>query len=221
MSIQSEKRIKTLEYVSGLILAFASNKAQIVAVDGVDGSGKTMFADELVSFLQLSSRKVIRASVDGFHNPRVVRYRNGKTPESFYRDSYDYEKLKEELLDPFKKGGDSKCRLAVFDHLKDSPILNEKIEFDSQSILVFDGIFLHRPELRAYWDFSIFLDVDFGVSIPRIAQRDKGFGSPDPAAESNRRYVEGQKIYLAECEPKKLAHLVIDNNDLSNPMILN
>src|SRR4029453_49932 len=52
-------------------------------------------------------------------------------------------------------------------------------------ILVFDGIFLHRPELRAYWDYSVFLEVAFAVSIPRGAQRDDS--SPDPEAASNQR----------------------------------
>jgi hypothetical protein len=38
-----------------------------VAIDGVDGVGKTTLADELVAPLQLLGRDVIRASIDGFH----------------------------------------------------------------------------------------------------------------------------------------------------------
>jgi hypothetical protein len=37
-------------------------------------------------------------------------------------------------------------------------------------VVVFDGIFLHRPELREF-------EVDFDVSIPRGAGR--GYGDPD------------------------------------------
>jgi hypothetical protein len=70
-----------------------------------------------------------------------------------------------------------------------------------------------------YWDFSIFLDVDFSISIPRGAQRGEGFGSPDPGAQSNLRYIEGQKLYLKECQPKSLATLVIDNNNLLQPRV--
>jgi uridine kinase len=82
---------------------------------------------------------------------------------------------------------------------------------------VFDGIFLHRPELRRYWDFSIFLDVGFDVSIPRGAQR--GEGSADVDAPENRRYVEGQKIYLRDCEPRKFATVTVNNEDLAAPYI--
>ena len=81
-----------------------------------------------------------------------------------------------------------------------------------------DGIFLHRPELRDIWDVSIFLDVAFEVSVGRCARRDGT--SPDPEAAANRRYVEGQMLYLRTCDPRVRATLAIDNNDLSSPFIL-
>ena len=77
---------------------------------------------------------------------------------------------------------------------------------------------MHRPELRAYWDLSIFLNTLFDVSVPRTARR--GGGSPEVDAESNRRYVEGQRLYMTECSPKSLATLVVDNNDLENPSLV-
>ena len=49
-----------------------------VGIDGVDGVGKTTLADELLEPLRRGGRSVIRASIDGFHNPRSVRYRLGR-----------------------------------------------------------------------------------------------------------------------------------------------
>ena len=43
-----------------------------VAIDGVDGAGKTTFAEELADILRMLPREVIRASVDGFHHPRAL-----------------------------------------------------------------------------------------------------------------------------------------------------
>lgn len=86
------------------------------------------------------------------------------------------------------------------------------------TVLVFDGIFLHRPELRDDWDVSVFLDVGFEVSIPRGAAR--GYGDPDPAAASNRRYVEGQRLYLDRCQPERHATFVIDNEHLDAPRVV-
>lgn len=86
------------------------------------------------------------------------------------------------------------------------------------SILLFDGVFLHRPELRLYWDFSVFLDAPFEVTIPRCALRDGR--SPDVNAAENRRYVEGQKLYLQQCHPMREATIVIHNENLTSPDIM-
>lgn len=86
------------------------------------------------------------------------------------------------------------------------------------SILLFDGVFLLCPELRRYWDFSIFLDAPFEVTIPRCARRDGS--SPDVNAPENRRYVDGQKLYFLECEPQRAATIVISNGNLTSPEII-
>ncbi len=192
-----------------------------VAVDGVDGAGKTTFADELATCLRQQTRPVIRAGVDGFHHPREVRYRRGRgSPEGFFLDSYNYEALREALLDPLSPGGSGWFRTAIFDHVQDSAVVAPKQLAAPDALLVFDGIFLHRTELRAYWDFSVFLDVPFEISIPRGAGRGPGYGSPDPTASENRRYVEGQRLYFRECEPADHATLVIDNGNLAEPRIV-
>jgi uridine kinase len=197
-------------------LVLVSSRTIRVAIDGVDGAGKTTFADELAGFVAAAGRPVIRASVDGFHNPKAVRYQRGRhSPEGFFEDSYNYVALKEYLLDPLSPGGSQRYRRAFFDHVKDDLVPVNEIEASPSSILLIDGIFLHRPELLAYWDASIFLQTEFAVSVARSASRDGS--SPDPAAPSNRRYVEGQRLYLKRCQPETKATILIDHNDLSAP----
>jgi len=217
-------RQAVLQGVAERILRTPSAFVLRVAIDGVDGAGKTTFADELARVLEMSAlgasgREVIRASVDGFHHPKGVRYRLGRgSPEGFYRDSYDYGALKKVLLDPLGPGGSGRYRTAVHDVEAEEPVEVPERQAEPGAILLLDGIFLHRPELRGYWDVSVWLEVAFSVSIPRGAQR--GTGSPDLHAASNRRYVEGQKLYLLEAAPQRHATLVIDNNDLGAPFIV-
>nr|WP_245266545.1 uridine kinase [Bradyrhizobium sp. WSM1743] len=190
-----------------------------VAIDGVDGAGKTTFADELGSVVATKGRPIIRASVDGFHNPKAVRYQRGRhSPEGFFEDSYNYPALKQYLLDPLSPGGSRRYRRAFFDHVTDDIVPANDLEAPPSSILLIDGIFLHRPELLTYWDASIFLRTDFTVSVARCASRDGS--SPDPAAQSNRRYVEGQRLYLRSCQPESKATIVLDYNDLAIPSIV-
>lgn len=178
----------------------------IVAVDGVDGAGKTTFADRLTPMLEARGRSVVRASVDGFHNPRAVRYARGKQdPLGFFLDSYDYAAMRRYLTDPFRRS-ERRVRTACFDHTTDAPVNDTELVGEA-SVLLLDGIFLHRDELLDIWDYSIFLDVPFDVSYRRMAQRD-GF-DPDPKAAANRRYHSGQLIYLEKCRPRDRASVVL------------
>lgn len=210
------RRQTVLQSVAERILETSAPYITRVAIDGVDGAGKTTFADELAGVLEPSGREVIRASVDGFHNPREVRYRLGRgSPEGFYRDSYDYKTFKDVLLDPLSPGGTGRYRTAVHDVDLERPVTVPEKQAEPGAILVVDGIFLHRSELRDTWDVSVWLGVAFSVSIPRGAQR--GSGSPDLHAPENRRYLEGQKLYLDEARPQQRATFVINNDCLDAP----
>jgi uridine kinase len=214
------ERSHLLQEVADRILKLPHQSTLRVAVDGVDGAGKTVFADELAPFLASSGRQIIRTGVDFFHNPRAVRYRLGATsPEGFFRDSYNYELLKTALLKPLEAGGTREFRRAAFDHRTDSPIAAPLEVAAPDSILLFDGIFLHRSELREFWEFSIFLEVPFSVSVPRYTARDGG--PSDPLDISNRRYIEGQKLYLSQCRPRDWAKIVVNNEDLEKPYLIN
>jgi len=211
-------RAQVLKSTAIRIPGLRADRILRVAIDGVDGAGKTMFADELAAVVRGAGWPVIRAGVDGFHNPKTIRYRRGRgSPEGYFEDSYDYAALKAALLDPLGRGDTGRYRTAIFDHRTDTPVAGPELHALPGSILIFDGIFLHRPELRGIWDFSIFLDVDFEVAVGRCAGRDGT--SPDPAAAANRRYVEGQQIYLLTCDPRAHATITIDNNDLCAPFI--
>ena len=166
-----------------------------------------------------AGRPIIRAPVDGVHTPRGVRSRRGRhSPEGFYRDSYNYGALRALLLDPLSPGGSGRYRTAAFDHRADAAVDQPEQLVPPSAILVCDGIFLHRPELRAYWDLSIWLQVSVAVSVLRCAARDGS--SPDPDAPENRRYVAGQALYARECDPAGRATFVVDNDDLAAPAIV-
>jgi uridine kinase len=190
-----------------------------VAVDGVDGAGKTVFADELAHALDRRGIAVVRASVDGFHHPPQVRYRRGRrSPEGFFLDSYDYPALERLLLRPLDPGGARRIVRAIYDVAAERPVPHEVETAPAPGVLVVDGIFLHRRELRAHWHYSVFLQVDFTVSIPRVAGR--GDGDPDPWSARNHRYVEGQRLYLRSCRPQQHASVVIDNTVLAEATIV-
>ncbi|MGX5770960.1 uridine kinase [Microbacterium trichothecenolyticum] len=195
----------------------------IVAIDGLDGAGKTVFADGLAEVFAETGDAVFRAGIDGFHRPRAERYVRGRrSPEGFYRDSYDYATFRRVLIDPFRDGaqtaGTTGFQLSAFDVARDAPVESQWVTAPLDAVLVVDGIFLHRPELQDLWDWSVWLEVPFEVSYARMALRDGC--DPDPDAPSNARYRQGQEIYLNEARPRDAASVVVDNVDLAHPRII-
>jgi uridine kinase len=73
-----EQRHDLLQIIAEMMTPLLRGSGLRVGIDGVDGAGKTVMADELASIVRVRGRKVIRASVDGFHNPKEIRYRRGR-----------------------------------------------------------------------------------------------------------------------------------------------
>lgn len=187
-----------------------------VGIDGVDGSGKTVFADEIAELLA-PRHPTVRISIDGFHRRRTERYRRGRhSPQGFFLDSYDYAAFDRHVIAPLRAG--HRPYLTASHDLDSDELLDGPVRhLAAPSVIVVDGIFLHRRELRAVWDFSVFLRVDFAVSAARMARRDGS--DPAPEAASNRRYVEGQRMYLREDDPERHAAVIVENDDLRAPRI--
>jgi uridine kinase len=99
----------------------------------------------------------------------------------------------------------------VFDCASDRPSASTVSIAPDGAILIVDGLFLNRDELRGYWDVSIFLDVPFEITTQRCAQRDGTVA--DYRHESNRRYVE------ARCVIYKNAGRKIERRSLSTTRI--
>jgi uridine kinase len=193
-----------------------------VAIDGVDASGKTTMAGEIAAVLRARQRDVIRGSVDGFHRPQDLRHRRGAlSPRGYYEDSFDTRAVRACLLDPLGPGGDRWYRPAVYDYRADRPVEAPPAQASAESVLVFEGVFLFRPELWTGWDLRIFVSVGYAEIIRRASRRDTDlFGT---AAQVRRRYharyIPGQRLYLAAERPAYRADAVVYNDDPARPCL--
>lgn len=191
-----------------------------VGIDGVDAAGKTILADEIAAEIASSGRHVIRASIDGFHNPAAIRRRRGPdSPEGYFRDSFNYHALRDRLLDPLGPSGSLVFQRAVFDFRTDSAVDRSEEGAVRDSILIFDGVFLLREEIRDRWDLSIFVRASFATTVSRAIERDQAlFGTRQEVQRRyETRYVPGQQLYLTEVKPETLADIVLVNDDPLSP----
>ncbi|GAA1928128.1 hypothetical protein GCM10009689_03620 [Brevibacterium antiquum] len=211
-------RRAVLHQLLSLLRGVNIGKRVLVAIDGLDGAGKTVLAQELVEVAsQDGLRPIASLSIDGFHHPRSIRYANGQGPDSFYRDSYDYDAFTRSVVTPFRHG--LSIAPAVWDVDADTAAPPTEDSLPEDCVLLVDGIFLHRPELRELWDASVWVQVPFAVSVPRGNERFAGQFDSAPESQSNHRYVGGQRLYFAQCSPWDHATWILDNDDLAHPTV--
>lgn len=216
-------RSKVLKQLERYIISKESSHPLKVAIDGIDAAGKTTLSRELESLLSRKKQIVITSSIDNFHYPREIRYRRGAdSPEGYYRDSFDYQTLKSILLEPLGPDGNRQIRTSAFDHRKNTPTETSSSIAPEDAILLFDGIFLLRPELADLWDITIYVDINFDTCLQRALIRDLNlFGDGDELISRYRsRYILGQQIYLGSCQPKKHADIIMQNDNPEKPSIL-
>ncbi|MFG3602251.1 nucleoside/nucleotide kinase family protein [Micromonospora chersina] len=191
-----------------------------VAVDGPPAAGKTTLADELAAVLRGQGRDVIRATIDDFLFPRARRYPRGEySAEGCYFDTHDYGSLIRVLLDPLGPGGDRRFRQAVYDRTTDTVLSPPVTTAPADAVLVFDGVFLLRPELVDRWELRIFVSTALEKTVDRAVIRERRVSS---RAEVERRwrerYLPSQQLYFATARPTDHADIIVHNDEPQQPL---
>jgi len=205
------------------ILSVEKDAPILVAINGKDGSGKTMMANILADFLlPKTDREIIRISVDDFMNSRAVRYTPAESAgRGCYEHTFNFDAFINNVLKPLQPNGSWEYRTKVFDHATDSESLSPIKKAAKDAIIIVDGVFLYRYDLVNYWDLKALLDTDDETVIERGARRDtERLGSYEVARQKYiDRYIASQTIYYSEESPQERADIIIDNNDIESPFI--
>jgi uridine kinase len=193
-----------------------------VAVDGVTASGKSTLARELADAISELGRPAIHVSMDGFHHPRAHRQRQGRESASgYYEDAYDFAALARELLEPLGPAGNRRYRSAVIDLETDTAVAEPARTAPQDAVLIVDGTFLQRPEIRDLWDERIWLDTPLQTARQRGIERDADLLGGPGAAERlfTKRYHAAARIYIDTVAPGEHATVIFGNADPGQPQL--
>jgi uridine kinase len=188
----------------------------LVTVDGLDGSGKSVFARRLAEVL---GPQAVRLAVDDFRRP--VDWARGDRSELdlYYDERYDLADLDRCLAD--FRAGRSACRYRPL--IGATEALGEALElpFGSARVAVVEGVFVARLA-NAGEALSVYLDIPREEAWRRVVARDLGKGRTEAEIwrRIQQRYLPAHERYVAECEPRQRSRLVIDNRDPASPAVM-
>ncbi|MGW5953911.1 hypothetical protein [Bacillus mycoides] len=194
-----------------------------VGVNGITASGKTTFANELAEEMKNRGVQVTRASIDDFHNPRVIRYAQGKeSARGYYEDAHDYTSFKERLLKPLGPNGNLQYETISHNLITDIPVHNTPLVALPNMVLIVDGTFLLKKEIEYLFDYKIFIDTDFEIARKRGVEREtEAFGSYEEAEKMFiNRYHAACKMYIDEHNAKECANVIFQNSNFDDSVVV-
>ncbi|MEK4024846.1 uridine kinase [Sporosarcina sp. FSL W7-1283] len=182
-----------------------TGRTVVIGIDGLGGSGKSTYARDL----QQAIKGVHLFHLDDFIHPKKIRY-NEEYEEwyGYYYLQWRYEYLINELLAPLKNEGEVRRTIELYDKETDGYI-EQEIDIPSGSIVLIEGVFLQRPEIRPYVDHVIFLNVDKQTRLKRVIDRDVYIGTKEEIiSKYERRYFPAEEMYMKLCKPLASAHYI-------------
>lgn len=205
-----------------LLIGQKKDKPIRVAINGIEGTGKTTFAEKLTQYLNAENINAIQVSIDGFHFDKKIRYKQGRdSAKGYYEDAYNELSFVEKVLQSSQSEIPNITK-ATHDLETDEYIELEATEIDSDTIIITDGAYLFKPNYRPHWDLKIYLKTSFEIAMERGIERDKQLlgGYESTKEKFLNRYHKASQMYLTENEPEKIADIIIDNSDFNNLKII-
>ena len=134
-----------------------------LAIEGGSASGKSTLADTLQSIY----------GCNVFHTDDFFLRPEQRTPERLNEvgGNLDRERFLDEVLIPLKNG--SAVNYRKFNCMTKE--IEEGIEFLPSKLTVIEGAYSMHPDLSAYYDFSVFLDISPDLQRDRITKRNSQF----------------------------------------------
>jgi uridine kinase len=169
----------------------------VVAVDGLDGSGKSRFAASLAAAICADGRPASLLHVDDFRRPIDFSQLAPEAESTAYYERY-------------------------FDFVAVSDALSAWVQGPTDgAVLILEGVMVLRAGLPSGAPLIV-LEVSAVEARRRILARDqaKGRTPEEIAGRIDRRYFPAQARYRGACDPLAVADLVIDNEEWAHARVV-
>ena len=204
-----EKFMSAEMIVKDLKKHYTKGKTLLVGIDGLGGAGKSTVADEVSRLLEAEGINTEVFHVDDFIHPKAVRY-NDDYPqwEQYYYLQWRYDYFLSAVVKPLRESMEVPP-VELYDKDNDSYITDMR-SITNGSIVITEGIFLQREELKGAFDYMIYVDVSEKERLSRVLLRDGYIGDEtDIRRKYEERYFPAERFYAEKYRPTENADLVI------------
>ncbi len=179
-------------------------EAFLIGIDGLGGSGKTRFAEE-IKILE-SSIEIVH--LDDFYLPSINRPASAKAKSSF-GSNIDFKRVSTQLIEPLLADKD-----AYFERYDwDTDTLAEIHMIPRRITVIIEGVYALAPELIGMYNLKVWIDCPRKIRLARGLNRD-GSGQRDQWIQE---WMPAEDRYVQNYSPMIKADIIINGaNDFTN-----
>ena len=192
---------------------------RVIAVDGLDGSGKSVLADRLVAALGQAGTGAVLLRVDDYRRPVDWTRAGGAEADLYYEDYYDLALL-EHGARAFLDGAPG-IEVPHFDSRSERHQGRRAIAFGDAPLAVVEGVFAQRVA-AVRQGAVVYIETSRAEARRRILARDtaRGRTAADVTHRIDARYFPAQDRYLRECAPAAHAAALVVHERVGAPSLM-
>ncbi|HXV60386.1 MAG TPA: uridine kinase [Vicinamibacteria bacterium] len=187
-------------------------RSLLVAISGIDGSGKGYTSSLLAEYLRARALSVAVLNIDGWLNLPSVRFRTSRPHEHFYRNAIRFDEMFRNLVLPLRDRRSVRLE-ADFAEETASSYRRHLYAYEDVDVILLEGIYLLKREHRHHYDLSIWVECSFETALERAITRSQEGLTPAETVRAYRTiYFPAQALHFAVDGPRDAADLVVLND---------
>lgn len=186
-------------------------RAVLVAISGIDASGKGALALSLAQQLQARGLKTALIALDPWHEPQSVRFSSRQPAEHFYTHAFRWDELFASLILPLKQNRSVTLTTTLIEIAQDK-FYSHTYRFENVDVILLEGIFLLKRDLRSHYDLAFWVECSFDAALRRAVMRNQEGADPwDIVKDYQTIYFPAQRVHFEKDAPLDSADLVYLN----------
>ena len=192
-----------------------SDRALLVAISGIDSSGKGYCSELMKQSLEDAGFKTALIHADGWLNLPNIRFGTPDPARHYYEHAFRFDEMFRSLLMPLR---DRRSVSLTFDFTEETATeyRKEHVEYNDIDIILVECIFLLKTDLRSQYDWSVWIDCSFETALRRAMKRGQEGLSPEATTQAfETLYFPAERIHLATDHPREAASFILPNDELA------
>ena len=207
---------QVVEIITSRRRELAPQASSLVAISGIDGSGKSTIAQQVVERLQGRGLNAVSIGLDAWHHPPEKRFNKDAPAQHFYHHAFRFDELFHLLINPLRHNRSAHITVELT-RLPENDLYLHSYDLDEVDVIVLEGIFLFKNELRENYDLAFWVECSFETALRRAVLRNQeGLSEEEIIRDYRTIYFPAQRLHFRRDDPKSMVSGIVENDQLAS-----